>query len=262
MSRPLAYLDGQLVGAGAEVLATEARRLAEADGLFETMLVHHGRVRDLAAHLERLRASAVAEPGLALEPALGAALEAVAASARAPRGRLRVTVTSGSGQGVVATCAPYTSPALLAGADIRATLLDAPVVARNDPARQHKSLSWRRQAATLMIPHADCFDALLLNDDGAIAEGLRSNVVVRIHGQATTPALSAGCLPGTVRRRLLESGAVVEGMIRPEALLSGQEVVMTNSLVGVVPVAAIDGQPCATGTMATDLKTAWKGTLP
>ncbi|KAF8491645.1 hypothetical protein JB92DRAFT_2752817, partial [Gautieria morchelliformis] len=46
-----------------------------------------------------------------------------------------------------------------------------------------------------------------------ISEGSLRSVAFHREGRWMTPPLSTGCLPGTVRRWLVESGRVVEGAV-------------------------------------------------
>jgi branched-subunit amino acid aminotransferase/4-amino-4-deoxychorismate lyase len=103
---------------------------------------------------------------------------------------------------------------------------------------------------------------MLLNDSGRLAEGTRTNVVVRRGGIVTTPPLSEGCLPGTVRNRLVESGVVHEAELDVSEILSGGEVVLTNSLVGVIPVGRIDDMRCEVAGLADELRAAWEAAQP
>ena len=135
-------------------------------------------------------------------------------------------------------------------------LLTTPVIDSGDPTRRTKSLAWRRAAAGLAARGA--FEGLLRNETGALVEGLRSNVVV-IGSEALTPPVSDGCLPGTVRRRLVEAGVVREGRVDADAI-RGAEVLLTNSLVGALPVASVDGVHLPVGPRGRELTAFWRRT--
>ena len=79
-----------------------------------------------------------------------------------------------------------------------------------------------------------------MNEHGRLVEGSRSNLAVVLSDCVATPPVSDGCVPGTVRRRLLEKGAIEERSLVPEDLMAG-EVLLMNSLIGVLPVSRIDG---------------------
>ncbi|HEV2846390.1 MAG TPA: aminotransferase class IV, partial [Thermoanaerobaculia bacterium] len=69
-----------------------------------------------------------------------------------------------------------------------------------------------------------------------------------------TPPKNDGCLPGTVRRRLLEKGALKEWPIAPEDLATASEVLLMNSLIGVLPVSRVSGREVPVGATAARLR--------
>jgi len=87
---------------------------------------------------------------------------------------------------------------------------------------------------------AGAFEALLLNERGLLAEGARSNVVLALPEGLFTPPVADGCLPGTVRRRLLEAGTIVERSLTQDDLRRAREVFLLNSLIGVLPVGRLE----------------------
>jgi branched-chain amino acid aminotransferase len=81
-------------------------------------------------------------------------------------------------------------------------------------------------------------DAILLNAHGRVCDATIANIFARINGQWVTPALSEGPVAGIMRRYLLEnmrSGGepVIEETLTTEALLSAEEVFLTNSSYGL-----------------------------
>jgi branched-subunit amino acid aminotransferase/4-amino-4-deoxychorismate lyase len=86
-------------------------------------------------------------------------------------------------------------------------------------------------------------NALLLDPQGNVLEAANANIFVRFsEGWATPNADGEGLLPGTVRRHLLENAPlpIREKTIPYRRLTEAQEVFLTNSNVGIVPVAQID----------------------
>lgn len=196
------------------------------DGLFETLRVDEGRAGDVEAHLERLFAG-LSRVGID-PPDLSGAVAAVAGASPWPVARMRIAVTSSTR---LVSLAPYTPPA----GPVTAVLLPEPWVWSRSPLAGLKSLSY--QANRLALRKArGAFEALLLNEHGRLVEGTRSNVVLELPGGLFTPPLADGCLPGTVRRRLLERGEIAERPLAPEDLERASRVLLTNSLIGVVEV--------------------------
>jgi branched-subunit amino acid aminotransferase/4-amino-4-deoxychorismate lyase len=86
-------------------------------------------------------------------------------------------------------------------------------------------------------------NALLLDTEGNLLEAAHANIFVRLRdGWATPAAAGEELLPGTVRQHLLAKAPVpVREQPIPYALLGEvREVFLTNSNVGIVPVAQID----------------------
>jgi len=85
-------------------------------------------------------------------------------------------------------------------------------------------------------------------------EGSRCNLAVVLPGGVFTPPAEDGCLPGTVRRRLLERGAIRESPVTVGDLAAAREVVLMNSLIGVLPVSRVDGWEKEPGPVAARLR--------
>lgn len=221
------------------------------DGLFETLRVEGGRPRDVDAHLDRLL-TGLTRIGIDLpedRTILSQAVASVAEAAPRPIARLRITVTRGRTR--LITAYPYTPPS----GSLAAILLPEPWIDSRSPISGLKSLSYQaNRLALARAEQAGAFEALLLNERGHLAEGSRSNVLVRLSGELITPPLEDGCLPGTVRRRLLELGLVAERSMGPEELREAREVLLTNSLIGVLSVGRIDGREIEVGASAGELR--------
>jgi len=178
--------------------------------------------------------------------ALELALEEIAAAAPRPLARLRLTVTRSAR---LITTAAYEAPEI-----VTARLLPQYRIDSGSPLAGLKSLSYQlnRQALQQAESQGD-WEALLLNERDRLAEGSRSNLAMVVGDRVVTPPESDGCLPGTVRRRLLEKRAIVERSLSPE-LLIGSEILLMNSLIGVLPVSQLDGRESPVGTMAERLR--------
>jgi branched-subunit amino acid aminotransferase/4-amino-4-deoxychorismate lyase len=90
---------------------------------------------------------------------------------------------------------------------------------------------------------AGCDEPLFIDSAGLLLEGATSNVFVVKGDEALTPPLDGRILPGIARRRvlqLLKNGR--ECAVPSRLLASADEVFVTNALLGVMPVAAVDRQ--------------------
>jgi len=101
---------------------------------------------------------------------------------------------------------------------------------------------WARDAAR----RAGAAAALLLDADGAVREGDAANLFVAAGGAVATPPAPRRCLPGVLRAwcrdALAAAGiAVVERDVALDEVLAADEVWLTSSLAGAVPVRAVGG---------------------
>lgn len=253
MSR--AWWNGRLVSAEEVRIPADDPGFLFGDGLFETLRVDEGRPRDLPAHLDRLYAG-LHRLGIELpEPLcdLGRAVFEVAQGASRPVARLRITVSRGTR---LVTALPYEPP----GEDVYergvpAVLLPGFPIDSRSPLAGLKSLSYQMNRLALREAEArGAWEALLVNEHGHLVEGSRSNVALVFPEGIFTPPESEGCLPGTVRRRLLEAGAIREKPIPLEDLSKAMGLLLMNSLIGVLPVSRIDGREIPAGPEAARLR--------
>lgn len=87
-------------------------------------------------------------------------------------------------------------------------------------------------------------DAILLDAEGRVVEGARSNlVIVLAGGAAVTPPLGRGAVAGIGRELALEAvPRIREADLGRDELLAAREVVATNAVRGARPVVEIDGR--------------------
>jgi branched-chain amino acid aminotransferase len=131
--------------------------------------------------------------------------------------------------------------------------------------------SWRRISHTSFVPTAKGSggylnsllakqeasrggfgDAIMLNDEGLVAEGSGMNLFLVSRGVVHTPGVSAGILEGITRNTVIEllreDGIdVVESNIPRGSLYVAEEVFMTGTAAEVTPVCQIDGRTVGSG---------------
>lgn len=237
------------------MIPEDDRGLLLGDGLFETLRAEGGRILDWDAHWARLLrgCETVGLPTPDEAEALARSREALQ-SVFAPVGALRITWTAGSGgrgldrpgspagRLIVSATAyePPAAPAVLITSSIR----------RNDgsPGSRVKSLAYLDNVlARHEARAAGADEALMLNTRGQVACATAANVFWFEDDILTTPALDCGGLDGVVRGRIIalatEAGmAVREGHAEPSAFADATGLFLTNSLMGVRPVASLDGR--------------------
>jgi len=254
----LVFLNGQFVPEAQAVVPVNDRGFLYGDGLFETLRVVHGRPFRLAQHLERMTRGA---DFLKIKcPFTPTELQKFAGQLikrnKMPEGVLRVTLTRGPGE------RSYTPPAD-SRPTIAMTLHAAPEagapsqwrlitsshrVPAGDPLSSFKTLNKlthimaRREAVE---NGAD--EALLVNTNGEVAETAGGNLFWICDGKTCTAPTSNGVLPGITRAIILEicqtlGLPVNQCVIKPEVLSSSEGIFITQSVLGIVPVATLDGK--------------------
>ena len=119
---------------------------------------------------------------------------------------------------------------------------------------RHKTLSylthWQaRQAARA----ADADEAVLLNEHGEIATGAMTNLFWVADGKLHTPPPEAGCRSGVVRQWVLGQTEVAIGSHPLPSLDGADEIFVTNSLIGIMPVSRFGDRNYPTGPVTSAL---------
>lgn len=278
------FLNGRFVERDAAQVSASDAGMLHAVGLFETMSARttdDGVVVDgLEEHLDRLQASA-AQLGLSTELRTGPLGEAVVETVRRSvhaRSRVRLTVTGGdlnmlraTGRGshtptVLIDAQPATNyPEAMFTKGVMAVIADARANPL-DPTAGHKTLNywWRlRELQTAAARGAG--EAIVLQVSNHLCGGCVSNVFVVKGGVLITPiargeeqeiggkgAIPSPVLPGITRARVLHAAkgmglSVERRMMGIADVLDADEVFLTNSSWGVLPVTAVEAEPVGGG---------------
>jgi branched-subunit amino acid aminotransferase/4-amino-4-deoxychorismate lyase len=242
-SGPQVDFNGQLMRASAMGISPLSEGFLYGRGLFETIKVAGGRPIFFAEHAERLHRGALA---LGLEARTGTAgllarcLAVIGANSLA-EGAIKLVVFQGAG-GVDELILPRDlgpGPGAVVGFRLQ-TMVGTAQEGGFGPL---KTLNYLRQIGAKRAAQAAGFDEpILFGADGALLEGATTNVFVVKSGQAVTPLSDGRILPGIVRAKMLLLVNAAEGRIDARELGAADEVFVTNSLIGVMPVAQVDGQ--------------------
>jgi branched-chain amino acid aminotransferase len=109
-------------------------------------------------------------------------------------------------------------------------------------------------------------EAILLTDEGTVADGPGENIFVVRNGVIATPPLATSILPGITRDSVItiarELGYVVEEttLIRADLMLA-DEVFMTGTAAEVTPVRAVDDVEIGVGPVTRELQKAYLATV-
>jgi branched-chain amino acid aminotransferase len=261
------WIDGQVVDGEAARVPVTDHGLLYGDGVFEGIRAFGRRVFRLDEHLARLRVSAAA---IGLEPPLDeAGFRDVVLSTLRALGRddayVRLVITRGEGAlGVDPTTCPrprvfciaaeaaiFPAAKLAAGLDLVTVSWRRPGLDVIDP--RVKSLNYLNNAlAKAEARRRGADEALLLNAAGTIAEASVANLFVLQGRTLATPPPTDGCLEGITRRTVLELAPGLgltggERSLSRTDLLGADEVFLTGTGAGIVPVRALDGQAIGAG---------------
>ena len=180
---------------------------------------------DIAAHVDRLTRSAAAF-GMHLDAKDALAQIRRAADTRDPE---LIRVRAGHDVLRIATEPLHPTPEPVA------LMVSSQRVRSDDPLLHHKT-AWRpaHNAAAAEARERGCFDAILLNERGEIAEGSRTNIFARFGNTLYTPPLQSGVLPGILRSRLVSDGQAVERVLFERDLRAADAVYAGNSARGLL----------------------------
>lgn len=261
------WMNGKLVGSNEARVSVYDHGLLYGDGVFEGLRIANGRVFRLEDHLARL-AQGASLIGLELPGGIGRIREGIAAAVsahREPAGYARLVVTRGEGPLGVdpTTCAQptvfcivdrlalFAAEKLATGLDLVTAQVRRPPLDVLDP--RIKSLNYLNNAlAKLEARRRGADDALILNVRGTVAEAAVANVFAFRRGELCTPPLTDGALDGITRRTVLELARELgvptrEASLGHYELVSSDEVFLTGTGAGLVPVRAVDGRPIGGG---------------
>lgn len=250
------------------------RGLAYGDGLFETLRIEQGRAVLADEHFQRLAASAEAL-GLRIEPEVirerfAAFLASCPASCVA-----KIIVTRGVGsRGYLPD--PAATPTVIYSAhalpDIPAAHAEQGVVATvcslrlaEQPALAgHKHLN--RLEQVLLRRELDALgadEALVLDAEGWVVEGVFSNVFLVRGSELCTPRIEVAGVRGVLRAAVLHAAAcdghkVLQGQYTPDDFRNADEVFFCNSVNGLWPVRTLDGREWTPGPVTRRWQAFWQ----
>ena len=261
------YLDGQLVDRADAKISVFDHGLLYGDGIFEGIRLYDGNVFRLDEHLERLEYSAKA---LLLKLPLSRAemSRAVCDTCRANElkdGYIRLVVTRGVGDlGLSPWLCP--TPSVFIIADKIALyppeyytkgleIVTVPTRRTNPAALSAaiKSLNYLNNImAKIEARQAGALEAIMLNDQGYVAECTGDNVFIVHKGRIFTPAAQQGALKGITRDAIFDIArdlnlAIEEHDLTRYDVWNADECFLTGTGAEVIPVVKLDGREVGNG---------------
>jgi branched-chain amino acid aminotransferase len=262
------YMNGTLVDSAEATVSVFDHGLLYGDGIFEGIRLYKGCVFKLDEHLERLEKSAKAIL-LKLPWTRDELAEAVCEACRANNlvdGYIRLIVTRGVGT-LGLSHLSCKDPQLIIIAD-KITLypeeyytdglriITSPTRRINPAALAPmvKSLNYLNNIlAKADANQAGCLEAIMLNDQGYVAECTGDNIFIR-HGDSWfTPPTAAGALKGITRGAVLE---LMEGLgmsceevnLTRYDIWTADEMFLTGTAAEVIPVVEVDSRTIGDGS--------------
>ncbi|MBE3569117.1 MAG: branched-chain-amino-acid transaminase [Bacillales bacterium] len=118
---------------------------------------------------------------------------------------------------------------------------------------QVKSLNYLNNILVKIEAHlANASEALMLNDQGYVAEGSGDNVFIVKNGVIKTPPTHVGALEGITRNTIIEIGRKLGYEVREEIMTrhdvySADEVFLTGTAAEIISVVKVDGRVIGDG---------------
>lgn len=264
---PLVYIDGNLVPKSQAKVSVFDHGFLYGDGVFESIIVTDGVAFKLKEHVDRLYDSAKAiciDIPMSKEEMVKTIVDVVRANGFKDA-YVRVIVTRGVGDLgldprkcskptiviIVDKIKLYSDDAWSKGltaiiSSVRRDRVDATT-------HEVKSMNYLNNILAKIEANAVGADeAIMLDDRGFVAEGTADNIFIVKNGVIYTPPRSSGILPGITRARVMRLAEelgyrVIEKDVTPAELLTADEVFLTGTAAGIVPVVKIAGRVVGDG---------------
>lgn len=268
------FLDGKFVDEADAKISVFDHGLLYGDGVFEGIRLYDGNVFMLEEHIERLEMSAKAIR-LALPWSRAELMEAVCEACRVNGlrdGYIRQVITRGIGNLGIN---PFTckTPSHFIIAD-KITLYPPEYYAKglkivtsatrriNSAALPPmvKSLNYLNNIlAKMEAISAGCLEAVMLNDEGFVAECTGDNLFIRHGDDWFTPPFFAGALKGITRGAVMELMAargmkLTEKNLTRYELWTCDEMFLTGTAAEVIPVVEMDDRKLGSGEVGEQTK--------
>src|SRR6266436_1114171 len=261
------YIDGKFYSEADAKVSVFDHGLLYGDGIFEGIRFYNGRVFRLGEHLDRLWDSARSiclEVPIARQNMTEAVLETIRQN-HVRDGYIRLLVTRGIGNLGLNPKQCKTPSVIIIAAAIalyhenmyrKGLTVVTCATRRCNPGALNpavKSLNYLNNVmARIEADLAEADEALMLNDQGCIAECTADNIFVIKRGEIFTPPITAGALRGITRSVVFEIAAelgikISETDISRHDVFIADECLLSGTAAEVIPVIKADGRVIGTG---------------
>ena len=227
-------------------------------GLFQTIRAYNGKLFMLEKHIVRLLEAAeiIGMAGDVAGPDLVRACNETLEANKLTDARVRLTVTNGDGAElpwveaggmptVLVTAQPYTPFSEEKYKEGFKVGIVSVRRCKHSVYSRIKSINYLTSVMARMEATENGLDeAILLNEDGYVAEGGSSNIFFVEGKKLITPAEDNGLIPGVTREIVITLAkgmglSIKEGNITPDAIEVFDEIFMTNCMIEVMPVVRV-----------------------
>jgi branched-chain amino acid aminotransferase len=260
------YINGKLYDKADAKISVYDHGLLYGDGVFEGIRVYHGKVFKHREHIDRIYESA---RSIALEIPMGRdelmkAVEETVKANNKTNGYIRLVVTRGAGTLgldprkcdpqiiiIVDDISLYPAELYESGLEI----ITASTI-RNHPnalSPRIKSLNYLNNIlAKIEAIRAGCFEAIMLNHNGEVAECTGDNLFLVKKGLLKTTPPDSGILEGVTRNVVLDLAkaagiATVECTLIRHDVYSADECFLTGTAAEIIAVTKVDGRLIGSG---------------
>ncbi|MCK4476910.1 branched-chain-amino-acid transaminase [Candidatus Bathyarchaeota archaeon] len=263
----LIYIDGKHCPKSEAKISVYDHGFLYGDGVFEGIRAYNGSVFKLKEHIDRLYSSAHAimlEISVTKEEMINAVIETLKRN-KLTDAYIRLVVSRGIGDLGLdprkcskPTIIIITDRIKLHGGEAKEKGLTAIISwVKRDPvdATTHeiKSLNYLNSIlAKIEANNANVDEAIYLNKEGFVCEGVAENIFTVSNDVIITPPTSTGALRGITRNVVIEIArkfgyTVLKKEITPTDLFLADEVFFTGTAAEVVPVKEINGRQIGSG---------------
>ncbi len=263
----LIYIDGEYYPKSQAKISVFDHGLLYGDGVFEGIRAYNGSVFKLKEHIDRLYQSAhsmMLQIPLTKDQVTEAVLETLRKN-NMKDAYIRLVVTRGVGDlGLDPRKCPKATVIIIAGAIVLhgneakekgITTLVSWVRRHPVDATSHeiKSLNYLNSVmAKIEANAAGADEAICLDKNGFVAEGVGENIFIVKNGRLFTPPVCSGALPGitaqvTARLAAKLGVEVTESNITPYQLFNADEVFFTGTAAEIVPIREVNKRPIGDG---------------
>jgi len=265
MDEPVVYIDGRFRPKSMAKISVYDHGLLYGDGVFEGIRAYNGIVFKLKEHIDRLYQSAhtiLLEIPLTKEKLIADVIRTLRINVL-KNAYIRLIVTRGVGDlGLDPRKCPRPTIIIIAEpkielhqnkTGIRAIISWVKRDSVDGTTHEVKSLNYLNSVlAKIEANNAGVDEAIYLNQNGHIVEGVAENIFVVKENIIITPLTCTGSLPGITRKEIMKMAArlgykVEEGNITPYELFNANEVFFTGTAAEIVPVIEINGRSIGDG---------------